>query len=174
MGWQAGDTLGIFLGFTANLVAAKSISGFPSSWRWQTASIALPALCLMVLIYTIPDSPRLYLKRGQYKKAYAAMCLLRPIPIQAARDIFYANAQLQIESDHLLKHIAFSNPEAGPPAEHRRYQDRVARLKWWQRIQALVTNDRTRRALQASLIVMIGQQFSGLSVSRRLLARKIC
>ena len=162
MGWQAGDTLGIFLGFSANLIAAKATYSWSSSWRWQTASIALPALCLMILIFTIPDSPRLYLRRGQYQKAYQAMCLLRPLPLQAARDLFYANAQLQIESDHLLKHINVPGDETVLLSELNRYQQRVKRLRWWQRIQALVKNDRTRRALQASLIVMISQQFSGL------------
>lgn len=164
MGWQAGDALGIFLGFTANLVAAKATSNWHSSWRWQTASIAIPALCLMVLIFTIPDSPRLYLRRGNYKKAYEALCLLRPMPLQAARDLFYANAQLQIESDHLLKRVYVPPDETGLPPELDRYQQRVRRLSWWQRLRALGQNDRTRRALSASLILMIAQQFSGFNV----------
>lgn len=162
MGWQAGDALGIFLGFTANLIAAKSTSNWRSSWRWQTASIAIPALCLMTLIFAVPDSPRLYLKRGEYKKAYKALCLLRLMPLQAARDLFYANAQLQIESDDLLKHVYVHPDETGLLPELDRYQQRVKRLSWWQRISALVKNPRTRRALQAALIPMVGQQLCGL------------
>ena len=164
MGWQAGDTLGIFLGFSANLIAARVIPNWKSSWRWQTASISLPAFCLMCLIWTIPDSPRLHLKKGQYRKAYEAMCLLRRTPLQAARDLFYANAQLQVESDNLLDHIDLPVPDTEDKQDLQleRYQLRVRRLRWWQRFRDVFAKARVRRALQASLIVMVGQQFCGL------------
>ena len=162
MGWQAGDTLGIFFGFTANLIVSHTIY-LDSSWRWQTASVGLPALCLIVLVWTIPDSPRLYLKRGQYRKAFDAMCLLRGTPLQAARDLFYANAQLQVESDHMGCHTDYDVKDLkGRDPVVGRYQARVGKLKWWDRVWALVVDARTRRSLQSSLIVMISQQLCGL------------
>lgn len=162
MGWQAGDTLGIFLGFTANLIVQYTRYG-PSSWRWQTASVSLPALCLMVLVWAIPDSPRLYLKRGQYREAFDAMCLLRGTPLQAARDLFYANAQLQLESDKLLKHVDYDDDDLqGVDWKIGRYQARVRKIYWWNRVWALVSDKRTRRSLQSGLIVMMSQQLCGL------------
>ena len=163
MGWQAGDTLGIFLGFTANLIATAAV-GKESSWRWQTASVAIPSLILMILVWAIPDSPRLYLKKGEYAKAFTAMCQLRHTPLQAARDLFYANAQLQVESEKMLKHIQLYEDElpAGFYPAIQTYQEKVKKLSWWDRIWALVANRRTRRALQSSLIVMIAQQLCGL------------
>ena len=180
MGWQAGDTLGIFLGFTANIIASSASRS--DSWRWQTASISVPAFVLMVLLWAIPDSPRLYLKKGEYSKAFDAMCQLRETPLQAARDLFYANAQLQVEAEELLENIQFSENDLRKMLEDLKmaedaeldrpgrdfipslmtYQAKVRKLRWWNRIWALVTNDRTRRALFAALIVMISQQLCGL------------
>ena len=54
MNWQLFDALGIFMGFTANLVV--SWTGH-LSWRFQLASACIPAGCLMTLIWTIPESP---------------------------------------------------------------------------------------------------------------------
>lgn len=171
MGWQAGDTLGMFAGFTANLIVdyLHSCSSGPCwspSWRWQTASLLLPSLALAVLVYAIPESPRLYLRRGNYEGAFEAMCQLRETPLQAARDIFYANAQLQIESDHLLEDRDDNVVNRGEISRMDwqivRYQLRVATLSSSNRFWRLVSNARTRRALQSACIVMVSQQFCGL------------
>ena len=161
MGWQAGDTLGIFLGFTANLIVSYTIH-WSSSWRWQTATISIPAFGLMLLIWTIPDSPRLYLKRGHYAKAFKAMCQLRETPLQAARYLFYANAQLQMESKMLLNTVYLTDEEKTRREGITCYQTCVQRLSWWNRVEALFKDNRTRRSLQSSLIVMIAQQLCGL------------
>lgn len=176
MGWQAGDTLGIFAGSTANLIVEKSIYGcnssgttdscWETSWRWQTASLLLPSLALAVLIYTVPDSPRLYLRRGRYEEAFAAMCQLRETSLQAARDLFYANAQLQIESDHLLEDrdesIRNRDEISRMDWQIARYQSRVATLSWSRRVRRLLFSPRARRALQSACILMVAQQFAGL------------
>lgn len=94
MNWQLFDAFGIFLGFTANLIISHTGK---SSWRWEVASAVLPTLCLITLIWVIPESPRWFLKKGRYAEAFRAFCAIRATPVQAAAELFYANAQLQAE-----------------------------------------------------------------------------
>jgi MFS family permease len=94
MNWQLMDALGIFFGFTANLVVANI---GPLAWRFQIASAAIPTLCLLSLIWTIPESPRFLLKKGRLRDAYRTLLTLRETPLLAARELYYANAQIQAE-----------------------------------------------------------------------------
>jgi hypothetical protein len=94
MNWQLFDAFGIFLGFTANLIVSKI---GPLSWRFQMASAFLPCVCLLTLIWVIPESPRWLLKQGRLPEAFAALLVLRHTPLQAAIELSYANAQIQAE-----------------------------------------------------------------------------
>ena len=94
MNWQLFVTVGITLGFTANLIVAKI---GPLAWRFQFASAALPTLCLLSLICTVPESPRFLLKKGRLQEAYKTLLILRESPLLAARELYYANAQIQAE-----------------------------------------------------------------------------
>lgn len=94
MNWQLMDALGIFFGFTANLIVAKI---GPLAWRFQLASAAIPTICLLSLILTIPESPRFLLKKGRLREAYNTLLTLRETPLLAARELYYANAQIQAE-----------------------------------------------------------------------------
>ena len=85
------------------------------------------------LVWLIPESPRWYMGKGRYVEAYRSMCQLRFEKVQAARDIFYADA--------LLK------------AEHT-----VARQS---HLKELFTVRRNRNAFVGSEIVMFMQQFCG-------------
>lgn len=74
---QVFDALGIFLGFTANLVAATAgkwtvmqvsslltnFVGYEDAWRWQVGSSILPALALIIALLLIGwDSPRFLMR----------------------------------------------------------------------------------------------------------------
>jgi MFS family permease len=91
--WTA---FGIFLGFCANLVVAD----VPKiGWRLQFGSAFIPAVPLVLGIYFCPESPRWYMKKGRYQKAYDSLIRLRNNPVQAARDIYYIHSQLELEAE---------------------------------------------------------------------------
>lgn len=126
--WTA---FGIFLGFSANL-AVKDTGAL--SWRLQLGSAFIPAVPLWVGIYFCPESPRWYIKKKRYSKAYASLKRLRNTELQAARDLYYIHAQIEMES-------AFVKPS-----------------NYVTRFFELFTIPRVRRATLASWTVMIAQQ----------------
>lgn len=172
MNWQQFDTLGILGGFTANLIAYYVKSLELSRWRWQIASGCLPTLCLMTLIWTIPESPRWLLKKDRFPEAFASMCALRDTPLQAARELFYANAQIQMEAELLPN--GPNDEESKPAPAHIEtvkengnedlysFQEKVRNTDYWVRIRQLFRDSRTRRATTAALVVMISQQLCGM------------
>ncbi|KAH0551158.1 hypothetical protein GP486_007507 [Trichoglossum hirsutum] len=83
-------------------------------------------------------SPRWYMKKGEYMKAYESLCRLRNSHLQAARDLFYVRQQLLNEVDGLGKDTRYFN-----------------------RAMSLFTRDRVRRATLAAFVVMIAQQLCG-------------
>ncbi|CAI4217307.1 unnamed protein product [Parascedosporium putredinis] len=139
MQWQMWTAFGIMLGYAADLALYEvpdvgNIVGL--RWRLMLASAALPAILCAGLVWTIPESPRWYLNKEKPIQAYQSMCRLRFIKIQAARDIFYADALLNAEKSVSRK--------AG--------------------MKELLTVRRNRNAFVASEIVMFMQQFCGINV----------
>ncbi len=126
--WTA---FGIFLGFCANL-AVKDTGAI--AWRLQLGSAFLPAVPLWIGVYFCPESPRWYIKKKRYGKAYASLKRLRNTELQAARDLYYIYAQIEMES-------AF-----------------VKKTNYVTRFIQLFTIPRVRRATLASFTVMLAQQ----------------
>lgn len=174
MNWQLFDALGIFLGFTANLVI--SWTGH-LSWRFQLASACIPAGCLMTLILTITESPRWLLKKGKRAEAFDTLCALRPTHLQAAAELFYANAQIQAEvglfrRDKLshakaaacaeAQHVEHTSVESDEELDSNVFQEEWKNTNYWIRIYRLFTNPRSRRAAVAASVVMLSQQLCGV------------
>jgi len=134
MSWQMWTAFGIFLGFCANL-AVYRVGAI--AWRLQIGSAFIPAVPLTLGIYFCPESPRWYMKKNRYRKAYESLLRLRFNPIQAARDLYYIHAQLQIEAEI------------------------VGKSNYLTRFGELFTIPRVRRATIASFVVMIAQQMCG-------------
>lgn len=134
--WTA---FGIFLGFCANL-AVYRVGDI--AWRLQIGSAFIPAVPLTAGIYFCPESPRWYIKKNRYQEAYKSLLKLRFTPLQAARDLYYIHAQLQVEADI----IGTSN--------------------YFTRFGELFTIPRVRRATLASFVVMIAQQMCGINISK--------
>jgi len=83
-------------------------------------------------------SPRWYMKKHKYIKAYESLCRLRNSRLQAARDLFYVRHQLLNEEKRLGKD-----------------------MKYFNRLKTLFTKGRVRRATLAAFVVMIAQQMCG-------------
>lgn len=100
----------------------------------------IPAVPLLFLIYLCPESPRWYMKKNRYPKAWASMIKLRSHPLQVARDIFYIHSQLELEFQ-LLRNSSYP-----------------------QRFAELFTIPRVRRATLAAFTVMLAQQMCGINI----------
>ncbi|KAB8290873.1 hypothetical protein EYC80_008510 [Monilinia laxa] len=143
MSWQVWTAFGIFLGTCANLIFVHSGA---LAWRLQFGSALVPAIPLVIGIYFCPESPRWLLKKGRVEKAYKSLLRLRNSPLQAARDLYSIQAQLDYE-DRLLE-------ESGLAKNGNMFT----------RFIELFTVPRLRRATQASGIVMIAQQMCGINI----------
>ena len=137
MSWQMWTAFGIFLGTCAN-VAVTNIGH--NAWRFQLGSAFIPAVPLMLLIYLCPESPRWYMKKNRYQDAMKSLLRLRNHPIQAARDLYYIHAQLEVELEFI---------------GHAHYASRFIDL---------FTIPHVGRATVASFVVMIAQQMCGINI----------
>ena len=91
-------------------------------------------------VYICPESPRWLIQHGKIKKAYTNFRILRPTDIQAARDLYYAHAGVELER-------------------------KINKGKnFFTMFVELFTIPRNRRATWASWIVMFMQQFCGVNV----------
>ncbi|KAK9350301.1 hypothetical protein V1523DRAFT_436446 [Lipomyces doorenjongii] len=137
MSWQMWTAFGIFLGFCANL-AVYNVGAI--AWRLQVGSAFIPAIPLVIGIYMCPESPRWCIKKNRFREAYNSLCRLRNHPLQAARDLYYIHALLQVEAEI------------------------VGKANYITRFIELFTIPRVRRATMASGIVMLGQQMCGINI----------
>ncbi|PSN64692.1 plastidic glucose transporter 4 [Corynespora cassiicola Philippines] len=138
MMWQMWTAFGIMLGFVVS-VAFENVDfmGEYSQWRWMLASTSIPPFLVMIQVYFCPESPRWYMEKGKYDKAFEALCRLRKHKLQAARDMYYAYKLLEIEQ-----------------------AERAGRNPW----KEFFFVRRNRRAAQSSFFVMFMQQFCGVNV----------
>ncbi|KAK7421992.1 hypothetical protein QQZ08_009713 [Neonectria magnoliae] len=133
--WTA---FGIALGFIVS-VAFQNVTflGETSPWRWMLASTSVPPLIVMLQVYFCPESPRWYMEKGRYDKAYRSVRRLRHSPVQATRDMYYAHKLLQIERGEREGRNLF---------------------------REFFTVRRNRRAAQSAWFCMFMQQFCGVNV----------
>jgi hypothetical protein len=89
------------------------------------------------------ESPRWLMKKGRHHQAYKSLLRVRNIPLQAARDLYYIHAQLNLE-ELLIEESGVAKTD-----------------NFFTRFFELFTIPRLRRATQASGIVMIAQQMCG-------------
>jgi len=135
MMWQMWTAFGIMLGY---IVDAALIDVRPDlNWRLMLGSTVIAPIIVCTQVYFCPESPRWYLKKKRFSKAYQSFRRLRPTRVQAARDLYYAHINLEVEDS--LK--------------------RGRNL-----IKEMFAVPRNRRAALASWIVMFMQQFCGVNV----------
>ncbi|EMC92365.1 hypothetical protein BAUCODRAFT_151769 [Baudoinia panamericana UAMH 10762] len=143
MSWQLWTAFGIMLGYSANLAVFRV---GPIAWRLQLGSAFIPAVPLLLGVWFCPESPRWLLKKKKVLKAYKALLRLRMAPLQAARDVYYIQAQLDQE-ERLVEEKGLA---------------RHANL--FTRFVELFTIPRNTRAVAASGIAMIAQQMCGINI----------
>ncbi|GAW15377.1 hypothetical protein ANO14919_047860 [Xylariales sp. No.14919] len=139
MQWQMWTAFGILFGYVADLafyeVPDHGIDGL--NWRLMMGSALIPAVFVVALVYFTPESPRWYLTKDRHAEAYKSILQLRYEKVQAARDLFYMDALLQIEQEAM--------------------QIQQSKFK------EIFTIRRNRNAAIASEIVMYMQQFCGVN-----------
>jgi len=138
MMWQMWTAFGIMLGFIVS-VAFQNVTflGRLSPWRWMLGSTSIPPFIVCIQVYFCPESPRWYMEKGRFEKAFESLCRLRKHKIQAARDMYYAYKLLEVEA-----------------------AERVGRNPW----KEFFGVRRNRRAAQSAFFVMFMQQFCGVNV----------
>lgn len=98
MMWQMWTAFGIMLGFASSLAFQNvDFLGKYSQWRWMIGSTSLPPLIVGLLVYTLPESPRWYMEKGDFPRAFEALRRLRTSDIQAARDMYLAWKFIEVE-----------------------------------------------------------------------------
>ncbi|KAK6339167.1 hypothetical protein TWF718_008590 [Orbilia javanica] len=135
--WQLWTAFGILLGTCANLAVVDTGR---IAWRLQLGSAFIPAVPLLFGIYFCPESPRWYIKKKRYKDAFKSLLRLRNHRIQAARDLYYINAQISIE------------------------RKVIGQSSYLSRFIDLFRVPRIRRATLAAGIVMLAQQMCGINI----------
>ncbi|ODM15614.1 hypothetical protein SI65_08848 [Aspergillus cristatus] len=138
MMWQMWTAFGIMMGYIASVVfmdvSNPSLPGL--NWRLMLGSTAIPPMFVCAQVYFCPESPRWYMIKNRYQRAYEALSQLRPSSLQAARDLYYIHSALQIEE-----------------------KLREGKQLW----REMFTVPRNRRAAQSSFFVMFMQQFCGVN-----------
>ena len=137
MFFQLWVAFGILIGLSANLVFYR-IGDL--AWRFQIGAAFAPAIPIVIWIWFVPESPRWLLKKHRIPEAYASFRRLRTSDVIAARDLFYAFTQFSVE------------------------EEVYGGSTFFQRAKELFTVPRIRRATYGGAIVMMAQQFSGISV----------
>lgn len=99
MQWQMWTAFGIMLGFIVS-VAFQDVSTATIpflNWRLMLGSTGIPPLVVTVQVYFCPESPRWYMTKNKYDKAFKSLCRFRPSRLQAARDVYYIHKSLVLE-----------------------------------------------------------------------------
>ncbi len=140
MSWQVWTAFGIFLGTCANLAVVNTGD---IAWRLQLGSAFIPAVPLVLGVWFCPESPRWLISKKNFAKAYRSLLRLRNSPLQAARDLYFIQAQI-VQEEILIEESGFAKTG-----------------NVFTRFIELFTVPRLFRATEASGIAMIIQQMCG-------------
>ncbi|CAN6595270.1 myo-inositol transporter 1 [Trichomonascus vanleenenianus] len=138
MMWQMWTAFGIMLGYVVCLIFMPRGGLDPDvSWRIMLGSTLVAPVLVCAQVFFVPESPRWYIKKNRYDKAFESLQKLRNNKVQAARDLFYMSTMISISEEINRGHNAFLD---------------------------ILLVPRNRRALYASQVVMFMQQFCGVNV----------
>ncbi|KAL1971067.1 hypothetical protein VTN77DRAFT_18 [Rasamsonia byssochlamydoides] len=138
MMWQMWTAFGIMLGNIMG-VAFMGLSD-DLSWRLMLGSTVVLPVIVCAQVYCCPESPRWLIEHNKVDKAFKSFRTLRPTDLQAARDLYYAYVNVQLEREINKGKNFFTM------------------------FLELFTIPRNARATLATWIVMFMQQFCGVNV----------
>jgi hypothetical protein len=118
-------------------------TGDDIAWRLQLGSAFIPAVPLVLGVWFCPESPRWLISKKRYRDAYKSLVRLRNTPLQAARDLYFIQAQI-VQEEILIEEAGFAKTS-----------------NFFTRFFELFTVPRLFRATEASGIAMIIQQMCG-------------
>src|SRR5882672_3808106 len=70
--FQFNIVLGILLAYVSNFIV-QQLTGGADAWRWKLAVAAVPAALFLILLYTIPQSPRWLVLRARLDEAATSL-----------------------------------------------------------------------------------------------------
>lgn len=73
--FQINIVIGILLAYLSNYCVARWIGG-PEDWRWMFGVSGIPALLFLVLLFTIPQSPRWLATKSRSEEAHQVLALI--------------------------------------------------------------------------------------------------
>lgn len=85
--FQLNIVLGILVAYLSNAIVGGIVTG-PDAWQVKLGVSAIPALLLLVLMFTIPDSPRWLAAKGRGQEAAAVLNRLGVADVDAELDAY--------------------------------------------------------------------------------------
>ncbi|XP_057960780.1 inositol transporter 4 [Malania oleifera] len=130
-------TGGQFLSYLINLAFTRA----PGTWRWMLGVAGLPALVQMVLMLSLPESPRWLYRKNKVEEAQAILEKIYP-PHEVEGELKALHESVEAEK----------NEEGGIGDENI-----------LTKVKKAFKNDVVRRGLYAGVTVQVAQQFVGIN-----------
>lgn len=124
--------------------------------RWQTASVLLPLMILLVVSMNVQESPGYLMTKGRLPQAFSALCALRETPLQAARDLY---AHMYPKPSYLPGLLSGNQQNGHWTGCTRKLYHELKKIRHFFDLPY-----RTRRAKMSSILMMATQQLHGLNV----------
>lgn len=130
-------TGGQFLAYLINL----GFTRVKGTWRWMLGVAALPALLQLVLMFTLPESPRWLYRKGKTSEAEAILSRIHPAEL------------VQVEIEALKQSIEAEKAEGGE----------IGKGSLSNKISKAFKSKVFKRGLTTGIIVQVAQQFVGIN-----------
>ena len=91
---QFNTVLGILLAYLSNTIVRMIVTDPTLDWRWMFGVMAVPAAIFLLLLFTVPETPRWMMAHGQEEKGRAVVAKLTNTPEEAQQQIDEIDASL--------------------------------------------------------------------------------